>query len=81
MPRSGVVESTAMSDALTRDDEQQLVDRLRELVGALDARMPHLRRTGEVHIAGDAPSRRTRSTRSRDSRRHLDRVTDVQPQR
>ena len=36
------------------DDPQQLIGQLRELIDALDARVPHLERTGEVQIAADA---------------------------
>jgi hypothetical protein len=35
-------------------DRAQLIARLRELIDALDARVPHLEREGEVHIANDA---------------------------
>jgi hypothetical protein len=61
MPRNGVVESEAMSDALSREHAQQLLDRLRELIAALDARVPHLERKGEVEIASDAAAFRTKA--------------------
>jgi len=38
----------------TNDERTQLIDRLRELIDALDARVPHLEREGEMQIAGDA---------------------------
>jgi hypothetical protein len=38
----------------TEDDRSQLIVRLRELIEALEARVPHLEREGEVQIAGDA---------------------------
>lgn len=35
-------------------DRSQLIDRLHELIEALEARVPHLERDGERQIAGDA---------------------------
>ena len=35
-------------------DREALVGRLRELIEALDRRMPHLEREGEIRIAGEA---------------------------
>jgi len=50
-----------MADATTLDDTQQLIGQLRELIDALDARVPHLERTGEVQIAGDAAALKTKA--------------------
>lgn len=36
-----------------------LIQQLRELIAALDARVPHLERTGETRIADDATALRT----------------------
>jgi hypothetical protein len=36
-----------------------LIQHLRELIAALDARVPHLERTGETRIADDAKALRT----------------------
>jgi len=38
----------------TAEDRTQLIVRLRELIEALDSRLPHLEREGEIHIAADA---------------------------
>jgi hypothetical protein len=35
-------------------DRKRLIDRLRELIDALDSRVPHLEREGETRIADDA---------------------------
>jgi len=43
------------------DDRSQLIRRLRELIEALDARMPHLEREGEVQIANDAAALRSKA--------------------
>ena len=56
-----MAELTPMADAATLDDRQQLVDRLRELIDALDARVPHLERKGEVQIAGEAAALKTKA--------------------
>ena len=37
---------------------QQQIEHLRELIAALDGRVPHLERTGELHIARDAAALR-----------------------
>jgi len=42
-------------------DRAQLIARLRELIDALDARVPHLEREGEVHIADDAAALRAKA--------------------
>ena len=39
---------------MTVDDPRQLITKLRELIDALDARVPHLEREGEVQIVDDA---------------------------
>jgi hypothetical protein len=44
-------------DVSDQDDDietAQLIGRLRELIDALDGRLPHLERAGETHIAADA---------------------------
>lgn len=48
---------------MTDDDRTQLIARLRELIEALDARVPHLEREGEVQIAGDAAALRSKALR------------------
>ena len=45
---------------MTQDD-RTLIAQLRELIDALDARMPHLEREGEIQIAGDAAKLRTKA--------------------
>jgi hypothetical protein len=42
-------------------ERQGLIQHLRELIGALDERVPHLERTGERGIADDAKALRTRA--------------------
>jgi hypothetical protein len=42
-------------------DRAQLIGRLRELIEALDARVPHLEREGELHIANDAAALRAKA--------------------
>jgi hypothetical protein len=42
-------------------DRAQLIVRLRELIDALDARVPHLEREGEVPIANDAAALRSKA--------------------
>ena len=42
-------------------DRAQLIARLRELIDALDARVPHLEREGEIHIADDAAALRAKA--------------------
>ena len=37
-----------------RDDRTRALRRLRELITALDSRVPHIERTGEIAIARDA---------------------------
>jgi hypothetical protein len=56
-----VAETTAASDATTPVRAQPLVDRLRELIHALDARVPHLERNGELQIASDAAALKTKA--------------------
>lgn len=43
------------------DDRRQLINRLRELIEALDARLPHLEREGEVQIATDAAALKSKA--------------------
>jgi hypothetical protein len=43
------------------DDRRQLISRLRELIEALDSRVPHLEREGEVHIATDAAALKSKA--------------------
>jgi hypothetical protein len=43
------------------DDRRQLISRLRELVEALDARVPQFEREGEVQIATDAAALRSKA--------------------
>jgi hypothetical protein len=42
-------------------DRQRLIDRLRELIEALDNRVPHLEREGETRIADDAAALRQKA--------------------
>jgi IS4 transposase len=42
-------------------DRQRLIARLRELVDALDSRVPHLEREGERRIADDAAALRKKA--------------------
>ena len=43
------------------DDRQQQLRHLRELVAALDRRIPHVERAGEAAIASDAASLRQKT--------------------
>ena len=43
------------------DDRRQLISRLRELIDALDSRLPHLEREGEVQIATDAAALKSKA--------------------
>ena len=43
------------------DDRKQLIVRLRELIDALDTRMPHLEREGEFQIATDAAALKSKA--------------------
>jgi hypothetical protein len=43
------------------DDRRQLISRLRELIEALDSRVPHLEREGETQIATDADALRSKA--------------------
>jgi len=45
----------------TNDDQTQLIRRLRELVDALDSRVPHLEREGEIQIATDAAALKSKA--------------------
>ena len=40
---------------------ERLIDQLRELVAALDSRVPHLEREGEVRIANEAAALRRKA--------------------
>ena len=42
-------------------DNRTLIDRLLELIDALDCRVPHLEREGEAQIAGDAQKLKTKA--------------------
>jgi hypothetical protein len=42
-------------------DRKRLIDRLRELIDALDSRVPHLEREGETRIANDAAALREKA--------------------
>lgn len=42
-------------------ERDSLIRNLRELIEALDARVPHLERTGETRIADDARALRTKA--------------------
>jgi hypothetical protein len=50
-----------MSETAMTQDERTLIARLRELIDALDSRVPHLEREGEIQIAGDAAKLRTKA--------------------
>jgi hypothetical protein len=52
-----VSEAPADSDA----DKKVLIARLLELIDALDSRVPHLEREGEVDIASEATALRARA--------------------
>lgn len=49
---------TPMTTDLSRE---RLIDQLRELVAALDSRVPHLEREGEVRIANEAAALRQKA--------------------
>lgn len=49
-----MAEPTARTGGAATDDPRQLITRLRELIDALEARVPHLERQGEVQIVADA---------------------------
>ena len=50
-----------MRETNLTDDDRTLINRLRELIDALDSRVPHLERDGEVKIAGEAAALRTQA--------------------
>ena len=64
--RSPEVTEMHMTTELGRE---RLIERLRELVGALDSRVPHLEREGETQIAGDAAALRQKA---------IDRLAELQ---
>jgi len=45
----------------TNEDYAKLIGSLRELIDALDGRVPHLEREGEAQIAGDAAALRSKA--------------------
>jgi hypothetical protein len=47
----------------TEVGRESLIQHLRELIAALDARVPHLERTGETQIADEAIALRTKAVR------------------
>ena len=47
--------------ARTELERDGLIGNLRELIAALDARVPHFERTGETRIAGEAKALRTKA--------------------
>ena len=51
-----------MADKKTADaDRTRALRRLRELIGALDRRVPHIERLGEIAIARDAATLRKKA--------------------
>jgi hypothetical protein len=50
-----------MGDSQTVGDQSKLIRRLRELIEALDRRVPHLEREGEDQIAREAAALRQRA--------------------
>jgi len=60
------------------DDRAQLILRLRELIEALDSRVPHLEREGEVHIARDAAALKEKAL-ARIARLELGRDAELAP--
>ena len=64
-----------MNDPDRTSDRQRLVAVLRELVEALDRRVPHVERLGEVRIARDAAALR------KEAANRLDELTLTQPDR
>lgn len=44
-------------------EREELIRHLRELIAALDGRVPHLERTGETRIADDAKALRAKALR------------------
>jgi hypothetical protein len=52
-----------MLDAWSPASQSELVKQLRDLVVALDQRVPHVERTGEAAIARDAQALRTKALR------------------
>ena len=56
-------------DQASAADRRELIRRLRELVEALDSRVPHLEREGEARIARDAAALR---------RMALDRIAELE---
>ena len=50
-----------MTHTDTDIDRKRLIARLRELIDALDSRVPHLEREGETRIADDAASLRQKA--------------------
>jgi len=59
--------------AITRDE---LIQELRELIAALDRRVPHVERAGEVSIARDAAALKARALKRIED---LEREQAVQP--
>ena len=51
------------ASVMSRTERQQVIANLRELIVALDRRVPHLERTGEVVIARDAAALRLEALR------------------
>ena len=49
------------TESQTEFEREGLIRHLRELISALDGRMPHLERTGETQIADDAKALRTKA--------------------
>jgi hypothetical protein len=64
-----------LNDPDRTSDRQRVVDALRELVEALDRRVPHVERLGEVRIAREAAALR------KDAANRLDELTLTQPDR
>jgi hypothetical protein len=48
-------------DAAPDPTRQEMIEDLRELVDAIDRRVPHLERTGETEIARDAAALKARA--------------------
>jgi hypothetical protein len=64
-----------LNDPDRTSDRQRVVDALRELVEALDRRVPHVERLGEVRIAREAAALR------KEAANRLDELTLTQPDR
>jgi hypothetical protein len=60
------------------DNRRQLISRLRELIEALDARLPHLEREGEIQITTDAAALRSKAI-ARIARLELGREAEPPP--